>query len=383
MRKIILSIIGVLLIVAAVFAAKAIIDSNVQDTPAVTEIRKNVFVEPVRNRKVPVVVPASGNLTALRKLELFAEVEGVFKSSSKDFRPGQKYNRGQVLMNIDASEFSARVLSAKSELYNSIASIMPDLRLDYPEAYEKWQNYLNNFEVAKPLPPLPELETNQEKYFINGRGIIAAYYNIKNLEERLRKYMILAPYDGVLTEATVNPGTLVRPGQKLGEFIDPSVYELEVALGKNFGDFLEVGKEVALNNIERTKKFKGSISRINSRVDQQSQTIRVFIKVEEGNVQEGMYVEANIHAREVEDAIEIPRELLVDRSKVYVVKDNVLDLVEVEPVYFSSKQVVLKGLEDGTQLVSQPVPGAYSGMKVNITKSQESSNPGQDALKTE
>lgn len=383
MRKIILSIIGVLLIVAAVFAAKAIIDSNVQDTPAVTEIRKNVFVEPVRNRKVPVVVPASGNLTALRKLELFAEVEGVFKSSSKDFRPGQKYNRGQVLMNIDASEFSARVLSAKSELYNSIASIMPDLRLDYPEAYEKWQNYLNNFEVAKPLPPLPELETNQEKYFINGRGIIASYYNIKNLEERLRKYMILAPYDGVLTEATVNPGTLVRPGQKLGEFIDPSVYELEVALGKNFGDFLEVGKEVALNNIERTKKFKGSISRINSRVDQQSQTIRVFIKVEEGNVQEGMYVEANIHAREVEDAIEIPRELLVDRSKVYVVKDNVLDLVEVEPVYFSSKQVVLKGLEDGTQLVSQPVPGAYSGMKVNITKSQESSNPGQDALKTE
>lgn len=382
MRKIILSVIGILLIILASFAAKAIIDSNVQETPEVTEVRKNVFVETVRNRNVPIVVSANGTLTALQKVDLYAEVEGVFSSSSKQFRPGQSYRKGQVLLKIDAAEFSARVRSEKSELYNMIASVMPDLRIDYPDAYGKWQDYLNNFEVNETLDPLPEAETNQEEYFINGRGIVSAYYNIKNLEERLRKYVITAPFDGVLTEASVNRGSLVRPGQKLGEFIDPSIYELEVSVAKNFTEFLQEGQDVALSNLENTRKFTGTISRINSRVDRQSQTIRVFIRVEDENVREGMFLQANIFAREQKNAIAIPRELLVDRSSVYVVNDNVLELVEVDPVYYSNKSVVIKGLEDGTQLVSAPVPGAYSGLKVHVSESQENSSI-QDTLKTD
>lgn len=383
MRKIILSVIGILLIILASFAAKAIIDSNVQEIPEVTEVRKNVFVETVRNRDVPIVVSANGTLTALHRVDLFAEVEGVFTSSSQEFRPGQTYSQGQMLLNIDAAEFSARVRSEKSELYNTIASIMPDLRIDYPKAFEKWQEYLNNFEVNETLDPLPEADTNQEEYFINGRGIVSAYYNIKNLEERLRKYRIVAPFDGVLTEATVNRGSLVRPGQKLGEFIDPSVYELEVSVARNFTDFLKEGQDVELTNLDKTNTYSGTISRINSRVDRQSQTIRVFIRVEDEKVREGMFLEANIFARDEEDAIAVPRELLVDRTSVYVVNENVLELVEVDPVYYTSKSVVIKGLEDGTQLVSASVPGAYSGMRVHVTESQEDTSIEQDTIKTE
>lgn len=53
-RKIILSILGVLLIVLAVFGAKAIIDSNVKEVPETTKVVKNVFVETVENRRVPI-----------------------------------------------------------------------------------------------------------------------------------------------------------------------------------------------------------------------------------------------------------------------------------------------------------------------------------------
>ena len=50
---------------------------------------------------------------------------------------------------MDASEYYATVQSAKSSLYNSIAAIMPDLRLDFPDAFQKWQTYLNNFDLNK------------------------------------------------------------------------------------------------------------------------------------------------------------------------------------------------------------------------------------------
>ncbi len=365
-RKIILSALGVVLVVAAIFGAKLIIDSNVKEKPPVAKTVKSVFIDTVENTTVPIVVPANGNITALHRMDLYSEVQGIFRYSSKDFRPGQKYKKGQVLLSIDSEEYRATVQSAKSDLYNNITSIMPDLRLDYPKAFEKWETYLENFDMTKPVPPLPETSTSQEQYFITGRGIVSAYYNVKNLEERLAKYAIIAPYDGILTEALVNKGTLIRPGQKLGEFIDPSVYELEVSIAKKFSDVLEVGKSVKLQNLEGTKTYEGTVSRINGKVNQETQSIRVFIKVENPELSEGMYLEAQLDAKEEKDAIEIPRELLVDRSKVYVVQDSTLNLVEIDPVYFTNNTVVIKGLDNGTKILSANVPGAYSGMLVKI-----------------
>lgn len=367
MRKIILSVIGVLLVVAALFGAKAIIDSNTVERPPLSKVVKTVFVDTVENHTVPVIIPTNGTVTALGRTELFSEVEGVFRSSSKPFRPGQSYQRGQVLLNMDASEFAANVRSARSELYNSITAIMPDLRLDYPELFQKWENYLNDFDVNRNLPALPETDSNQEKYFIAGRGIVSAYYNIKNLEARLNKFTIIAPYNGVLTEALVTEGSLIRPGQKLGEYIDPSEFELEVAIRKSFSDLLQIGEKVSLRNLEGTQTFEGTVSRVNSRIDQDSQTIQVFINIKDPAVREGMYLEARLEARSIEDAIEIPRELLVDQTKVYVVRDGQLVLAKVDPVYFSSETVVVQGLENGVKLISSPVPGAYSGMLVEIS----------------
>ena len=370
-RKIILSGLGLLLIVGAVFAAKWIIDSNVKEDPKIQKVVKNVFVKTVKNDTVPISIPANGNVSALRKLELYSEVQGIFRSSSHNFLPGQEYKRGQVLLNIDSAEYAASGQSAKSDLYNSISAIMPDLRLDYPEVFEKWQDYLNNFDITKSVPELPEIETDKEKYFISGRGIVSAYYNIKNLEERLRKYTHVAPFDGILTEALVKEGTLIRSGQKLGEFIDPSVYELQVSIAKKFSDLLAIGKEVKLQNLDRTQQYTGTVSRINGRVNLETQTIQVFIRVEGQNIQEGMYLEAMLDAKEEPNALEIPRELLVERSKVYVVKDSVLDLVRVEPVYFSTETVVVKGLKDGTRMLAASVPGAYAGQLVNAEEVED------------
>ncbi|APG61023.1 efflux RND transporter periplasmic adaptor subunit [Christiangramia salexigens] len=365
-RKIILSALGILLIVAAFFGAKLIIDSNVKKKPPVTKTVKSVFIDTVQNQKVPIVVPANGNITALHRMELYSEVQGIFRYSSEDFRPGQKFRKGQVLLSIDSEEYKASVQSAKSELYNNITSIMPDLRLDYPDAFGKWETYLKNFDINKSVPKLPETTSQQEQYFITGRGIVSAYYRVKNLEERLGKYSIVAPYNGILTEALVNKGTLIRPGQKLGEFIDPSVYELEVSIAKKFGDLLEIGKKVKLTNLEGSKSYEGTVSRINGKVNAETQSIKVFIKVQNSDLSEGMYLEAKLDAKDEENAIEIPRELLVERSKVFVVQDSTLNLVNVEPVYFTNNTVIIKGLENGTKILSANVPGAYSGMLVKI-----------------
>ncbi|EDM44970.1 Secretion protein HlyD [unidentified eubacterium SCB49] len=366
MRKIILIVIGFLLIAASIVGANYIIESNNKPKPEVKKIVKTVFVQDVKNTEVPIVLPATGTLVAKNRLELYAEVEGVFRGSAHDFKSGQKYNRGQLLLSLDATEYYSSVQASKSDFKNLVTSLMPDLRLDYPEAFPVWEQYLNSIDVNKALPALPEMSSEKVGYFITGRGVQAAYYTIKNLEQRLGKYRITAPFTGVLTDAPVTKGTLVRSGQKLGEFIDTSVFEVELSVAKSFSDLVKKGKEVALKVPETETSYLGKITRVNPQVDPTTQTITVFAEVKGEGLKEGMYLEAMLEANKQKNAINISRKLLVNEDQVYVVKDSVLALVTIKPVYFAPDNVVVQGVPDGAKLLSKPVPGAFAGMLVKI-----------------
>ena len=370
MRRIILSVIGVLLIIVSIFLAKTLIASKNKPKPVVEKVIKTVFVDTVNNGSIQIKLPANGSLVAKRRVEIYSEVQGIFKTGTVLFKPGQKFTAGQTLIRIDASEYYASVQSSKSNLYNTIAAIMPDLRLDFPEIYQKWQTYLNAFDFSKSAPKLPEISSEKENYFITGRGIVTSYYNLKNLEQRLSKYIIVAPFSGILTEALVTEGTLIRNGQKLGEFIDPTEYEMEVALSKSYAHLLKVGEEVALNNLDNTSYYKGIISRINGSIDQATQTITTYIDIKDSNLKEGIYLEANINGETIENAIEMDRNLLLDNQQIFVVNNEILNVIAVKPVYFSETKMVVQGIPDGTIILKKPVPGAYEGMLVKPFQDQ-------------
>ena len=375
MRKIILSLIGVLFIGLSFYVAQTLIANKHRPKPVREKVVKTVFIDTVKNGTVKIVVPANGNLIAKRRVELYSEVQGVFKPSNILFRPGQKYKKGQALIRMDASEYYASVQSAKSNLYNTLAAIMTDLRLDFPDVYQKWQNYLNSFDLSKTTPRLPDMTSDKENYFITGRGIVSNYYNVKNLEQRLLKYTIIAPFSGVLTQALVTEGSLIRSGQKRGEFIDPSVYEMEVALSKGYASLLKVGESVALKNLDGTEFYKGEVSRVNGSIDIATQTITAYIEVKDDTLKEGMYLEARLDAKEEYDAIEIDRNLFLESQEIFVVQDSILDVISVKPVHFSDTKVVLKDIPDGTVILKKAVPGAYAGMLVKpFTSSRKKAN---------
>ena len=373
MRKLILVILGVLFITGAIYGAKMIINSKSKTRKAPSKVIKTVFVDTVKNTSIPIIIPANGNLVAKRRVEIYSEVQGIFKPGSKLFKPGEKYQKNEAFISINDTEYYANVQLAKSNLYNSIAAVLADLRLDFPEVFLKWEAYLKSYDLNKPTPKLPKMVSEKENYFITGRSIVSNYYTVKNLEQRLSKYTISAPFEGILTEALVTEGTLIRSNQKLGEFIDPSIYEMEVSLSKTFASLLEVGETVELNNLERTRKYSGIVSRVNGSINSATQTIAVYIEIKNSNLKEGMYLEANLNAKKEKNAIEVNRGLLLDENKIFIVTDSVLDMINVRPVYFSNTKVVLKDIPDGTIILSSPFPGAFVGMMVKPLQVQKES----------
>jgi multidrug efflux pump subunit AcrA (membrane-fusion protein) len=382
MRKIITIIIGIILIAVALFIASRLANSKKSRPVIDDKVVQTVFTETVQNSTIPVAVIESGRLVAKDRIELFAEVQGVMETTRNEFKTGATYRKGEIMVkirsedffanlqsqkSIRSEDFFANLQSQKSNLLNLITSILPDLRLDYPEAFPKWDAYVRDFDIQKPTPKLPDTSSDKEKFFITGRNIYTTYYNVKNSEITYRKYNLRAPYNGILTNALVTPGTLVRPGQRLGEFIDPSVYELEVSISKTMIPSLSIGGKVEIRDTESiNQSWTGKIIRINGKVDQTTQTIKVFIEVKGEELREGMYLEALIEGERKQNAYEINRSLLVDESKLFIVKDSVLNLVNIQPLHFNQKTVIISGLNDGDEVVTRIIPGAYDGMAVQI-----------------
>jgi multidrug efflux pump subunit AcrA (membrane-fusion protein) len=363
MRKIILFVLGVLVVLGSGYLTYNLFNTP-KEVKKVNNLNyKPISVDTVKNKTIPIIITTNGIAVATNKFDLFSEVEGVFRYSAKTFRAGQKFKKGEILLRIDAEEFKANVISARSEFFNILVSVIPDIKLDFPDEFAEWQSYLNNFDVEKTVKQLPS-SSKQLKYFITGRGIFSSYYNIKNLETRLGKFTIRAPFDGVLSEAVINPGTLVRPGQRLGEFIEPSSYEVEISLQKSVIPFIKENDTVTLNALDNTITTSGIITRINNQIDQQTQTVQIFVRVNDNSVQEGQYLSAKIEAQTIQDAVEINRSLLKNNNQIFVVKDSVLAYKTVNPVYYYEQKAIVKGLEDGDVIMTSNLSSAYPEMLV-------------------
>ena len=306
---------------------------------------------------LPYVIEVTGMLSAKRKIEVYSEVQGLLQYANTPFKVGNSFGKGQALLRINSNEYGAQVQSNKSELVNRIAAMLPDMEIEYPEASKRWEAYLNDFDMQKPL-------SNAEKLFVTGRNIYQQYYNLKNQMERLAKYTIRAPFTGVLTEANANAGTLVRSGQKLGEFIDPSQYEISLAIPAQANSFVAAGKTVMLQTLDGKSTYEGKVARTNAKIDDATQTISVIAEVSHPDLKAGQYLKVFISGEPLEQVVQIPSNLIVENNMVYVVQDSTLTLKEIIPINYVGDSVIVRGFEPQTVLVNQLRANAYPGQKV-------------------
>jgi membrane fusion protein (multidrug efflux system) len=307
-------------------------------------------------------VPISGRVKADRKVDLYAEVSGVFQDGAKRFEEGVRFENGEVLVDIEDEEARMNLRSQKSAFLNAITELLPDLKMEFPEAHQRWKAYLEELSLEEPLPSLPKVGKEQVKYFVASRNLYERYYSIESQEARLDKFTIEAPFDGVLSEASLDPGTLVRNGQKLGSFIDPDRYELVASVGIGDLELVEEGDEAILRSSEGRGSWTGRVERMDPSIDQGTQTVRVYIPLEGPRLREGMYLEGDLQGNAFPEAVKIPRKLLQEGGYVWTVRDSSLKQKEVEALHKLPSEVIVRGIEASDKLLEKPFPGAYEGM---------------------
>ena len=366
MRKYLSIIVGIVVIAIGIIIFRLLNISESETPGKAPDNTISIQAQTVRLSDLPYVIEATGTLEAKEKIELYSEVQGILLHSETAFKIGNTFSKGQNLISIDNREHLAQIKSSRSDLINQMAIMLPDMELDYPQAYKKWEAYLKNLDINAITPKLPNHTTNEEKLFVSGKNIYKTYYTIKNLEERLSKYYIRAPFSGIVTESNVNTGTLVRSGQKLGEFIDDSIFELQLSIPASENRFLKKGTEVNIKSIDGSQSFTGYISRVNGKIEQSTQTVSIIVTLRDRRLKDGQYLKAQITGSDIANAFSISNNLILEGNTIYVIENNALALQPIEIVNHLGDNALVKGLENGMVIVTQTIANAYPGMPVKI-----------------
>lgn len=365
MQRKILVILSVILIVGGIKTCGYLVDSKkAPDSHAVIASAKLVSTVTVENGDVATGISITGKLTARNKVELFSEVGGVFLGSGKEFKEGVRFSKGEVMLHIENEELRMNVVSQRSAMIRSLAQMIPDMRIDLPVHSPKWEAFLSSIDIEKNLPTLPEMKEEKELLFLSGRNILDQYYNIRSQEVRLAKYTITAPFNGVLSNAIIDPGTNVRVGQKLGEFIQPGDLELEAAVG--VADAIRVNKGLAVQlwSGDIPGEWSATVIRVSEAIDKSTQTIKIFASVSGAELRDGMYMRGMIQTDTIPNAYKMHGKFLLSGDMIYTVGDSALKKVKVDIVAKNEEEIVLRGLPNGTKVLNEQLAGAYQGMPV-------------------
>ena len=333
-----------------------------------------VDTETVRYGALSSDISAYGRAASVQALDLLAEVGGSLLAGDLPFRPGTRFERGDLLLRVDDRQIRLQIDSQKSELLKALATLLPEIKLDFPQAYETWNSYFKELSFEESLAPLPPTTDGKLKLYLARYNIYKLYFGIGELEIRLEKHSVIAPFAGSIVSANLREGGTVNIGGRLGSIVNLADMEVELALSVEDVPWLNRGGEVRLSAGAGSTVWTGRIKRVGGTVDTRSQTVPVFVSPDDGGpeLMEGLFLGATLPGRQLEGVFRIPRKAIYDDARVYVIEEGRLSPRRVHVVLTEDESVLIDGgLAEGEELVVEIMQGVAPGMEARSRKAAQ------------
>jgi multidrug efflux pump subunit AcrA (membrane-fusion protein) len=305
-----------------------------------------------------------GRITAFDNVSLAAEVSGRLMQGDVRFKIGESFSKNDVIIKIYSENVEAALKSGKSSFLQTVSKILPDLKVDYKDQYDKWISFFNAINPEKTLPELPEIYSDKERVFLASNNVLSNYYSLKQQQINLKRYIIHAPFNGSFKSVNKEIGAVASPGAELATIIRSDKLEVVVPVFPKDLVWIKKGDKVLINDsrgLERT----ATVSRISGFVDEATQSVNVYltyIASGSNSFLEGEYVDVNFKSVKV-SGFQIPREALVDNYFVYELSDNKLRKLKVEIVRTLNDSFIVSGIDSTNTIVTESLASINSSLK--------------------
>jgi membrane fusion protein (multidrug efflux system) len=326
--------------------------------------KKYVSTQPVKYSNLKTNVVSYGRIENAQSLDLIAEVSGRMTQGVR-LKPGQRFSKGDLIFSIDNEEATLTLKAQKSNFLRDLAGILPDFKIDFSDSYEAWNKYFNELDIDKRFKEMPKPKSDKEKTFLATKGIYSSYYSIKSAESKLQKHRYYAPFSGSIMEVVMQSGSYVNPGTRMGKILRAGDHEMKVSIETSDIPWIQVGSSVEIYSEESQQYWKGEVTRISDYVNQNTQSVDAFVTIYPNGqkLYDGQFFKASIPARTIKDGMIMPRNAIYNGSEVFVLQDSSIRRRAINIIRLSEEDAIFNGLDEGDELVVEPLLGAYNNMR--------------------
>jgi len=338
------------------------------------EAKRFVKAEPVKYTNLISPVFADGRLTSVAEVDIIAEASGRLQQGDVALKKGTKFSQGDILFVVYPDEAALALKASKSQFLNTLANLLPDIRIDFPDQEAGYMDFFSSISLDHPLPPFPEVENEKLKIFLTSRNVLSQYYNIRKDELQLSRRTTIAPFDGTYIEVNLEVGSYTNTGGRIAKAIRTDELELEVPVKRFDAAWINIGDPVNVLSDRRGLSWKGKVIRKSQFVDPNTQSQAIFINIANHRnpaLLSGEYLTAEFPGHPMKDVMEVPRNVVFNTNEVFVIVDGRLEKRIANVIKENEKTLIFNGVEAGSVLVMQPLINVLEGTLVERLGDQQ------------
>ncbi len=365
-----------ILVVVALVAYK-----NSQRAERKPETVKAILVDTITAEvnSLNLIINSQGTVKPRTETVLVAEVSGKIVKISADFVAGGFFREGDVLLQIDPSDYRAGLKRAEAALASRKAKLADETARS-EQALKDWRN------MGKQGQP-SDLGLRKPQMADARANVSAAEADVEKARRDLERTQITVPYDGLVRLKGVDIGQYVTPGTRLGTTFAIDTAEVRLPLTSTDMKYLElptgtgtVNRDMSFTPVTLstqsagvTDQWQAQIIRTEGVVDEISRVVYAVAQVidpygvlgqsHQKELKIGTFVNAAIQGLPADNVVTLPRYVLQSNNTVMIINDNnELEILPVTVLRAEPKKVYISsGIKAGARVITTtldaPVPG--------------------------
>ena len=364
--------------ISTVIASVLYMLGQISAEPIQEEAPMDVNVQILTPIDYQIKIKSTGTTTPITQTVLTSEVGGEVIYRSKKFSEGSSVISGEILAKIDDTDLQLQYKNALLQLASAEVQFAVQ-QAEAEIAQEAWEQIGEG--TAKDLTAKkPQLKQAKA-------ALEVAKAQVQSAEKKLNKTEITAPYTGRIQNINIDLGSTIIPGQSVGSMYTSNEIEVTLSVKDSDLQFLDIPMDgrklnpdqksiVIIKSVYRgeMQEWAGNLERVDGVIDPMTRMIKLIANFKNNFIEEtkpilpiGLFVEAEINGKQLEDIFMIPNTALTPNDELLVLnQDDTLEIRKVKVITKMKNYILVKeGIKAGERVVVSKLSIATNGMLVN------------------